>query len=71
MAPLLLALVLGDRLEASFRLALTMSGGSYATFVNQASIIVLTSVLGLLVAVQVLAWAFGYRKSVADEAKGK
>jgi TctA family transporter len=56
MAPLLLALVLGDRLEASFRLALTMSGGSYATFVNQASIIVLTSVLGLLVAVQVLAW---------------
>jgi hypothetical protein len=38
---------------------------------NQASIIVLTSVLGLLVAVQVLAWAVGYRKSVADEAEGK
>src|SRR5499433_2339021 len=44
MAPLLLALVLGDRLEASFRLALTMSGGSYATFVDQASLIVLAMV---------------------------
>ena len=35
MAPLLLALVLGDRLEENFRLALTMSGGSYATFADQ------------------------------------
>ena len=34
MAPLLLALVLGDRLEENFRLALTMSGGSYATFAD-------------------------------------
>ena len=41
MAPLLLALVLGDRLEENFRLALTMSGGSYATFADQASLIVL------------------------------
>ena len=32
MAPLLLALVLGDRLEENFRFALTMSGGSYAVF---------------------------------------
>ena len=40
MAPLLLALVLGDRLEENFRLALTMSGGSYATFVDGACIIV-------------------------------
>src|SRR5882672_3846445 len=70
MAPLLLALVLGDRLEASFRLALTMSGGDYATFVDTASVIVLTSVLGLLLIVQGLAWAFGYRKSLADEAEG-
>jgi putative tricarboxylic transport membrane protein len=69
MAPLLLALVLGDRLEASFRLALTMSGGSYTTFFDTASVIVLTSVLGLLLVVQLLAWAFGYRKSLADEAE--
>ena len=70
MAPLLLALVLGDRLEASFRLALTMSGGSYATFVDEASLIVLAMVGGLLLVVQALAWAFGYRKSFADEAEG-
>jgi putative tricarboxylic transport membrane protein len=70
MAPLLLAFVLGDRLEENLRLALTMSGGSYATFADHASLIVLSSVLGLLLAVQALAWVFGYRKSVADEAEG-
>src|SRR5262249_3400308 len=69
MAPLLLALVLGGRLEENFRLALTMSGGNYATFADSASIIMLTSVLGLLVMVQALAWAFGYRKSFADTAE--
>ncbi len=69
MAPLLLALVLGDRLEENFRLALTMSGGSYATFADQASLIVLASAAGLLLAVQGLAWAFGYRKSMADQAE--
>jgi len=47
-----------------------MSGGSYATFADHASIIVLASVLGLLFAVQALAWLFGYRKSVADETEG-
>jgi putative tricarboxylic transport membrane protein len=70
MAPLLLALVLGDRLEENFRLALTMSGGSYAVFVDRISIIVLISTLGLLLAIQALAWTFGYRKSLAAEAGG-
>ena len=70
MAPLLLALVLGDRLEENFRLALTMSGGSYATFLDGACIIVLASALGLLLLVQALAWTFGYRKSFADQAEG-
>jgi putative tricarboxylic transport membrane protein len=70
MAPMLLALVLGDRLEENFRLALTMSGGSYATFADKASIIVLGATIGLLLTVQALAWAFGYRKSFADEAEG-
>ena len=37
--------------------------------VNHASIVVLSSAAGLLLAVQGLAWAFGYRKSVADEAE--
>lgn len=70
MAPLLLALVLGDRLEENFRLALTMSGGNYATFADQASIIVLAVTVGLLLGVQGIAWAFGYRKTFADEAEG-
>ena len=56
--------------KSSFRLALTMSGGNYATFADKASVIVLTSALGILLAVQALAWAFGYRKTIADEAEG-
>src|SRR5713226_2515419 len=64
MAPLLLALVLGDRLEASFRLALTMSGGSYATFADKAAIIVLASAAALLLVVQGFAWTLGYRKAM-------
>jgi putative tricarboxylic transport membrane protein len=69
MAPLLLALVLGDRLEENFRLALTMSGGSYATFADQASLIVLGTVVGLLLILQGFAMAFGYRKAIADQAE--
>ena len=69
MAPLLLALVLGDRLEENFRLALTMSGGSYATFADSASLIVIATVAGLLLFLQACAWAFGYRKSIADAAE--
>ena len=56
--------------SSSFRLALTMSGGNYATFADKASVIVLGSALGILLAVQGLAWAFGYRKTIADEAEG-
>src|SRR5436190_1005264 len=67
MAPLLLALVLGDRLEENFRLALTVSGGSYAVFADRISVTVLMSVLCLLLALQALAWTVGYRKSVVDE----
>src|ERR1043166_4631238 len=70
MAPLLLAFVLGDRLEANFRLALTMSSGNYATFFDKVSLIALAPILTLLLTVQALAWAFGYRKSLADEAEG-
>jgi putative tricarboxylic transport membrane protein len=69
MAPLLLALVLGDRLEENFRLALTMSGGSYATFADQASLIVIVTVAGMLLILQACAWVFGYRKSIADQAE--
>jgi putative tricarboxylic transport membrane protein len=66
MAPLLLALVLGDRLEENFRLALTISGGSYATFADPVALIVVFSALALLLILQGLTWALGYGKSVAD-----
>jgi hypothetical protein len=46
-----------------------MSGGNYATFADSASVIAPTSALGLLLAVLALAWAFGYRKAIADEAE--
>jgi TctA family transporter len=61
--------VLGDRLEEQFRTALTMSGGSYATFADQAALIVIAVVAGLLLMLQGLAWVFGYSKAVADQAE--
>jgi putative tricarboxylic transport membrane protein len=67
MAPLLLALVLSDRLEENFRLALTMSGGSYATFLDRASILLVIAALGLFLSGSVLAWAFTDRRSCASE----
>jgi putative tricarboxylic transport membrane protein len=69
MAPLLLALVLGDRLEENFRLALTMSGGSYTVFADRISLTVVTATLLLLLAVHGLAAIFGYRKTLADQAE--
>ena len=53
----------------NFRLALTISGGSYATFADPVALIVLASALSLLGLLQGLAWAFGYRKAIADEAE--
>jgi putative tricarboxylic transport membrane protein len=67
MAPLLLAFVLGDRLEENMRLAIGMPDNSYQTIVT--CITVLLSVLGLLLGVMMVAWLFGYRKSMADEAE--
>jgi len=62
MAPLLLALVLGDRLEENFRLALTLSGGSYATFADRSALIVIVVALTLLLIVQGLVWVVGVKK---------
>jgi hypothetical protein len=46
-----------------------MSGGSYATFLDTASVVVLGSVLGLLLLMQALACVFGYRKSFTNDAE--
>lgn len=64
MAPLLLALVLGDRLEENFRLALTLSGGSYATFADRTALIVIVSALALLLMLQGVVSALGVSRQV-------
>lgn len=55
LSPLLLALVLGDRLEENFRLSLIMSGGSYATFAEPGPLVILCACLGILLALHLLA----------------
>ena len=55
LSPLLLALVLGDRLEENFRLSLIMSGGSYATFARPGPLVILCACLAILVALHLLA----------------
>jgi putative tricarboxylic transport membrane protein len=62
MAPLILAAVLGDKMEMSFRRALTISEGSLWIFVKSSfSKIFLAAVLLVLI-LQVVAWLTGYRK---------
>ena len=64
-APLLLALVLGERIEVSFRRALTISDGDYAIFFQGAAARVFIAALTLLAVLQAAAWALGYRRRLA------
>jgi putative tricarboxylic transport membrane protein len=61
-APLLLALVLGDRIELNFRRALTISNGDYAIFFQGPAARLFIGTLALLLILQAAAWALGYRK---------
>jgi len=63
-APLLLALVLGDRIETSFRRALTISDGDYSIFMSGPAAQVLLIAAGSLVLLHLAARAFGYRKGM-------
>lgn len=60
LAPLLLALVLGDRIETSFRRALTISDGDYAVFVTgpaaQGFLVAIALVASLQVAAKAVGW---------------
>ena len=67
-APLLLAVVLGDRMEVSFRRALIISDGDYWGLMRGGASKVFLVALVFLLALQALAWAMGYRKRMADEA---
>ncbi|HZH26110.1 MAG TPA: tripartite tricarboxylate transporter permease [Azospirillaceae bacterium] len=64
-APLLLALVLGDRLETSFRRALTVSDGDYTVFVTGPAAQGLLTAIALVAALLVAARAFGWRKGLS------
>ncbi|MDX2100916.1 MAG: tripartite tricarboxylate transporter permease [Alphaproteobacteria bacterium] len=61
-APLLLAIVLGDRLEVSVRRALTISDGDYSTFVQGPAAQVFLGIFVLVGALQLGARALGWRR---------
>ena len=60
-APLLLAVVLGDRMELGFRRSLTISNGDFSIFVDSATSKVLLGAVIVVVAVQGIAWYLGWR----------
>ncbi|MDA1082482.1 MAG: tripartite tricarboxylate transporter permease [Gemmatimonadetes bacterium] len=61
-APLLLAVVLGDRIELSFRRSLTISDGDYSIFFRGTVAQVLLGALVFIVLLQAVAWYLGFRK---------
>ena len=61
-APLLLAIVLGDRIEMAFRRSLTISDGSYAIFLEGPAVKRLMGGAVFFAAVIGLASLLGYRR---------
>jgi putative tricarboxylic transport membrane protein len=61
MAPLVLALVLGDKIEMSFRRALTTSEGSLWIFFKSSFSKVFLIAAVLILALQLIAWLAGFR----------
>lgn len=66
-APLLLAIVLGDRLEVSLRRALTISNGDWWILVQGAMSKIFIGAIVLLAVLQSAAWLFGFRRKMAEE----
>jgi putative tricarboxylic transport membrane protein len=61
LAPLILAVVLGDRIELSFRRALTISEGSFWIFLKSSVSQVFLIAAILILVLQTIAWLFGFR----------
>jgi len=61
LSPLILAVVLGDRLELAFRRALTISEGSLWIFVKSSFSQIFVAALVIIIALQAAAWALGFR----------
>jgi len=66
-APLLLALVLGDRIETNFRRALTISDGDYRIFAQGPAARVFICALAFVLILQGIAMAAGYGQRAAAE----
>lgn len=66
-APLLLAIVLGDRMEVSLRRALTISNGDWWILVQGAMSKIFIGAIVLLVVLQCAAWLLGFRRSSAEK----
>jgi putative tricarboxylic transport membrane protein len=67
-APLLLAIVLGDRMEISLRRALTISKGDWWALAHGAMSKIFIGAIILLVVLQGAAWLFGFRRDAVSNA---
>jgi putative tricarboxylic transport membrane protein len=61
LAPLILAVVLGDKIELSFRRALTISQGSFWIFVKSSFSQIFLAATLLIAVLQITAWLLGFR----------
>ncbi len=61
LAPLVMAVVLGDKIEMSFRRALTISEGSLWIFATSSFSAVFLAAAALILILQLIAWLFGFR----------
>lgn len=66
-APLLMAVVVGRKLEENIRQALTISDGDFGVFVRGGAAQILLAILLVLILLQAAAWYAGYRKSSVEE----
>lgn len=65
--PLLIAVVLGERIEVSFRRSLTISDGDFSIFVTGTSGSVLIGAAACFATLFLLARAYGYRRSLVSD----
>lgn len=68
-APLLLAIVLGDRMEVSLRRALTISQGDWWVLAQGAMSKIFLGALAILILLQTAAWIIGFRRLAAPTDK--
>ncbi len=69
LAPLILAVVLGDKIELSFRRALTISEGSFWIFLKSSFSQIFLIAAVLILVLQIIAWLFGFRIREKNGAK--